>query len=133
YANALTRYKNGNRAQGIERLGFAPNYGNSWLYMYAWQAGGELMNAERTRVTLDSPPVVRALQYMTDLYDDLGGFAQVDAFQTSFQGGELDPFLRGTVAMKIDGAWSMNGIPDWKRDMDFIIAPAPMPEDRLKQ
>src|SRR5205085_9736576 len=54
YANSLTRYKNGNRAQGIERLGLAPNYGNSWLYMYAWQAGGDRMNAQPTGLTLRS-------------------------------------------------------------------------------
>lgn len=132
YANRLTRYKRPNDpSSGIARLGFAPNFGNSWLYIYAWQAGGELMNADRTKVTLDSPPVVRALRYMADVYDDLGGFAQVDAFQQSFQADEMDPFLRGMVAMKIDGAWSLESIANWKRDMDFIISPAPMPADQL--
>jgi multiple sugar transport system permease protein len=132
YANALTRYKRPNdKSSGIARLGFAPNFGNSWLYMYAWQAGGELMSEDRKKVTLDSPPVVRALRYMADVYDDLGGFAQCDAFQQSFQQGELDPFLRGNVAMKIDGIWSMEQIADWKRNMDFMIVGAPIPADRL--
>jgi ABC-type sugar transport system permease subunit/ABC-type glycerol-3-phosphate transport system substrate-binding protein len=132
YATRLTRYHTpGDRRSGIARLGFAPNYGNSWLYLYAWQAGGEFLNPDRTRVTLTAPPVVRALQYMTDIYDDLGGFTQVDAFQSSFQSGELDPFLRGQVAMKIDGDWSLESIADWRRDMDFIITPAPMPQDQL--
>src|SRR5207248_6998714 len=73
YANKLTLYRvAGDKHSGITRLGFAPNSGNSWLYMYAWQAGGELMNASRTAITMDSPPVVRALRYMTDVYDDLG-------------------------------------------------------------
>src|SRR5205085_2828954 len=83
------------------RPGFAPNFGNSWLYMFAWQAGGELLDPTRTRVTMDSPPVVRALRFMTDVYDDLGGFQQVDSFKESFQGGGMDPFIRGQVAMKI--------------------------------
>jgi len=132
YGNRLTRYvRPGDKSSGIARLGFGPNYGNSWLYLYAWQAGGELLSPDRKTVTLDSPPVVRALRYMTDIYDDLGGFKRVDAFQSSFQGGELDPFLRGMVAMKIDGDWSLEGIADWKRDMDLVIVPAPMPADQL--
>lgn len=132
YAQALTRYQRpDDKLSGIRRLGFAPNFGNSWLYMYAWQAGGELMNADRTKVTLDSPEVGRALKFMAKVYDDLGGFARVDAFQQSFQAGELDPFLRGSVAMKIDGIWAMEQIADWKRNMDFILVGAPIPADRL--
>lgn len=133
YAAALTQYNDPNdKSKGLKRLGFGPNYGNSWLYMYAWQAGGEFMNTDRTRVTLDAPEVVRALRFMADIYDDAGGFKQAEAFRQSFQGGEMDPFLRGQVAMKIDGDWSLAGIADWKRDMDFIISPAPMPEDQLR-
>src|SRR5207249_4198575 len=122
YANVLTRYKTpGEKSSGIARLGFGPNFGNSWLYMYAWQAGGELMNADRTKVTLDSAPVARALRYMADVYDDLGGYSQVDAFQgfqKTFAAGPLDSFLQGKVAMKIDGIWSMEAVADWRRDMD---------------
>ena len=32
----------------ITRIGFIPNYGNSWLYMYAWQNGGEFMSPDGT-------------------------------------------------------------------------------------
>lgn len=132
YANRLTRFQEpGNRTSGITRLGFAPNFGNSWLYLYAWQAGGEFLDPTRTRVTMDSPPVVRALQFMVDVYDDLGGFPRVSAFESSFQGGELDPFLRGQLAMKIDGDWALAAIADWRRDMDFLVTPAPMPADQL--
>src|SRR5665213_1128125 len=36
----LTRYdRNGN----FDQIGFIPNYGNSWLYLYSWQNGGEFM------------------------------------------------------------------------------------------
>lgn len=132
YANELTRYKQpNNKSAGISRLGFAPNYGNSWLYLYAWEAGAELMSPDLTKVTLDTPPVARALRFMTDVYDDLGGFAQVDAYQQSFQGGALDPFLRGDIAMKIDTSYALNFIAQWQRNMDFTVTPAPIPADRL--
>ena len=146
YAKRLTTYRATNDPRsGIRRLGFAPNFGNSWLYMYAWQAGGRLLSSDGTRVTMDAPEVVRALRFMTDVYDDVGGIRQVDAFQQGLAGesmgggfrasvfaaGELDPFLRGAVAMKIDNDYAMRTIADWKPDMDFSIVPAPMPADQI--
>jgi ABC-type sugar transport system permease subunit/ABC-type glycerol-3-phosphate transport system substrate-binding protein len=114
----------------IKRLGFAPNFGNSWLYMYAFQAGGNLLSADGKTVTLASPPVVRALRFMTDIYDSLGGAKQVDGFQQSFQQGAEDPFIKGEVSLKIDGDWGLDTIAQWRRDMDFTMTPAPMPDDR---
>ena len=124
----LTRRDGGGR---MTRLGFAPSFGDSWLYLYAFQAGGNLLNAAGTRVTLDSPPVVRALRYMTDVYDDLGGAQGVDGFQSGFQKDAHDPFLQNQVSMKIDGDWGMATIAQYRRDMDFQLTPAPMPQDRL--
>ncbi|WP_435895914.1 extracellular solute-binding protein [Oceaniferula spumae] len=133
YATFLSRFKNPNKPEeGLERIGFAPNIGNSWLYLYAWQAGGEFLDPTRTQVTMDSPEVVRALKYMTDIYDDLGGFKNVEAYRSSFQyEGAMDPFLTGQVAMKIDGNWALDLIAAHKRDMDFVITAPPMPQDRL--
>jgi ABC-type glycerol-3-phosphate transport system substrate-binding protein len=68
---------------------------------------------------------------MTDVYDDLGGVAQVKSFEEAQQGGSLDPFLLGRLAMMIDGNWRVANVADWKPDMDFIVAPAPMPKDQL--
>lgn len=133
YGAALSRYNNPEvPSEGLTRIGFAPNIGNSWLYLYAWQAGGEFLDPSRTRVTMDSPEVTRALQFMTDVYDDLGGFKNVEAYRSSFQyQGAMDPFLTGQVAMKIDGNWALDLIADYKRDMDFIVTAPPMPQDQL--
>lgn len=128
-ANTLTQKNPVNGA--IARLGFAPNYGNSWLYMYAWQAGGNLLSEDGAKVLLDSPPVRRALRFIVDVYDDLGGAARVNAFQSSFQGGRLDPFLTGQVSMKIDSTWALQQMINWNPRMDFICSPAPIPGDRL--
>ena len=66
-----------NARGGITRLGFAPNYGNAWLYLYAWMNGGHFMTPDRRHATLNNPQVVEALQWMTRVYDSLGGAAAV--------------------------------------------------------
>jgi multiple sugar transport system permease protein len=132
YNKRLSRFRTpGDPASGMTRLGFAPSYGNSWLYIYAFQAGGAFLSSDGTRCTLDSPEVVRALRFMTDLYDDIGGVAQANAFQQGFQSGPLDPFFKGQVAMKIDGSWCLDGFAAYAPDMDFAVTPAPIPADRL--
>jgi multiple sugar transport system permease protein len=132
YANRLTIYRvAGDKRSGIVRLGFGPMTGNSWLYLYAWQAGGEFMNADRTRVTMDSPPCVRALRYVTNLYDELGGIGQVKGFEEVQGTAAMDPFMLGRLAMKVDVDNAMNHIADWRPDLDFMLVPAPMPQDRL--
>ena len=121
-----------NASGAISRLGFAPNYGNAWLYLYAWMNGGHLMSPDRRKVTLDSPPVVEALQWMTRVYDSLGGAAAVYAFQGSAQTGQPDPFVLGKVALKIDGYWAFNySLAQFGRDLNYGVAVPPMPAAQL--
>ncbi len=115
----------------LSRIGFAPQFGNSWLYMYGWMAGGRFMSEDGRTCTLNDPPIVEGLQYMVDVYDSLGGYDKVTAFQAGFQGGELDPFIQGKVAMKIDGSWQVPFLAAYGRNVDFGVAPPPMPEREL--
>jgi multiple sugar transport system permease protein len=115
----------------FKRIGFIPNYGNSWLYIYAWQNDGEFMSPDGRACTLNAPENVEALDYMVKVYDALGGVTKVDTFQTGFQTNELDPFLTGTVAMKIDGSWVPASMARYGPDVDFGVAPAPVPAARL--
>jgi ABC-type sugar transport system permease subunit/ABC-type glycerol-3-phosphate transport system substrate-binding protein len=123
----LTKY---NPDGTINRIGFIPNYGNSWLYLYAWQNDGEFMSPDGKRCTMNAKPNVEALAYMVKVYDALGGIDKISAFQSGFQPNELDPFLTGKVAMKIDGSWVPASIARYKPDLDFGVAPAPVPADR---
>src|SRR5262249_31801246 len=89
-AKKLTKRK----ADGTyERIGFIPNYGNSWLYLYSWQNGGEFMSPDGRKCTLNNSYSVESLAYMTRVYDALGGFDKVNIFQSGFQGEEQDPFF----------------------------------------
>ena len=134
YAKTLTRFKTPDDPKsGIARVGFAPNFGNSWLYLFAWQAGGEFLNPDRTRCTLDAAPNVRALRWMSEVYDDIGGYQQAEALKQTFGGGAVDPFITGQVAMKIDGSPSLDWVAFYRPDMDFVCAPPPMPQDQIDQ
>ena len=124
----LTKRQNGS----FERIGFIPNYGNSWLYLYSWQNGGEFMSADGRTCTLDNPRTVGALKYMADFYRDLGGYDAVNIYQSGFSGNEQDPFFTGKVAMVVDGSWKLDGIARYAPDLDFGVAPAPVPAERLK-
>ena len=127
-ALAMTEYDEAGR---MRTIGFIPNYGNSWLYLYGWQAGGEFVSEDGLTVTLDHPRIAEALTYMKRIYDQLGGARTVYAFQDTFQGEELDPFIQGKVAMKIDGVWIMESLAFYGRDLNFGAAPPPMPQREL--
>ena len=130
YAIRLTKY---NRDGAFVRAGFIPNYGNSWLYLYSWQNEGEMMSPAGGRCTMDNPCTVQSLEYMTSIYDALKGAERLDAYTRGFQAlpPEMDPFLTGRVAMKIDGNWVLENIARYEPDMDFGVAPAPVPAERL--
>ncbi len=115
-----------------KRIGFIPNYGNSWLYLYSWQNGGEFLSPDTRTVTLANEQTVGALEYMVSLYDMLGGNDKISIFQSSFQGGEQNPFYTGKIGMLISGSWEISNIARYAPDLDFGVAPPPVPAERLK-
>ncbi len=125
----------------ITQLGFAPNYGNAWLYLYSWMNGGEFLSADRRRCTFTSPPVVQALEWMTRIYDRIGGATAAYAFQgatqageKTFAQGEVDLFVQGKVALKIDGYWDFpENLAQFGRDLNYAVAPPPMPSGALAE
>jgi len=114
----------------IKQIGFIPNYGNSWLYIYGWLNGGTFMSEDGKTCTLNSPEIIEALAFMSEIYDAMGGAEKVMAFQSSMLVGDLDPFVAGKVAMKIDGDFAMIPIANARRSMRFGVVPAPAPEGK---
>lgn len=114
----------------LQRVGFIPNFGNSWLYIYGWLNGATFMTSDGRTCLLDSEEIVEALAYMTDLYDVMGGAEVVNGFQSSQEGGDLDPFLTGKIAMKIDGDPYIGQIVNMRPDFRFGVALAPAPEGK---
>ncbi len=128
YALRLSRWDDQGR---MKVVGFEPQHGNGWLYMYGWMNGGEFLSEDGRRCTLDDPRIVEALQWTTDVYDALGGAQDVNAFKKSFQPGAQDPFFIGQIALFINGDWFLRDLARYARDMRFGTWPAPVPRARL--
>jgi multiple sugar transport system permease protein len=128
YSRVLTRFdENGN----LTRAGWLPNFGNSWLYLFAFQNNAEFLSPDGRVCTLYTPESEEALQFMVDGYDLLGGYEEAMKFQGTFRGQEHDPFFTGQVAMKVDGDWVFYGIARFAPNLEFGAAPAPVPDDRF--
>ena len=123
----------------ITQLGFAPNFGNAWLYLYSWMNGGQFMSEDRRHCTLNSPPVVQALAWMTRVYDSLGGAQKEFAFEGTAQSGqrsappgELDLFVQGKVAMKIDGYWTFPEVlAQYGENVNYAVTVPPLPAGQV--
>lgn len=111
----------------LKQVGFIPIFGNSWLYFYAWLNGGQFLSADGRTCTMNCPESRDGLAFMSEMYDEVGGAEAAIAFQSTLQTGDLDPFLSGKVAMKIDGDWFLLGIANSKRNFRFGVVPAPAP------
>ncbi len=114
------------------RIGFIPNFGNSWFYLYSWQNGGDFLSPDGRSCTLKTPENTAALGYMKEVYDALGGYEAVSIFQSGFQTNEQDPFFTGKVAMVVNGSWMIPNIARYAPDLDFGVAPPPVPAERLR-
>ena len=129
YAVRLTSF---NEKKGYyEQIGFAPNYGNSWLYLYGWLNGGRFLSDEGKTCTLTDPRIVEALQYMVETYDAIGGAERVTAFERSAQlEGIADPFIAGRIAMKVDGNWILDYLVKYKPNFNFGVVTPPAPKGK---
>ncbi|HWA84148.1 MAG TPA: extracellular solute-binding protein [Fimbriimonadaceae bacterium] len=127
YSKVLTEFnKNGT----LKLAGFMPNYGNVWLYMYAFQNDAEFMSPDGRTCTLDTPASEEALSFVVKGYDQLGGYEVARAFESSFLSHENSPFYIGKIAMYVNGDWVLNDLSRYAPQLDFAVAPPPVPDDR---
>lgn len=130
YGKALTKFDKNGR---LVRAGFLPNYGNSWLYLYAFQNNAQFISPDGRTCTLDSKEAEEALEFMVKGYDLVGGYENAQKFQASFRGNEFDPFYTGQIAMKIDGDWILPGFLRFAPNLDFGVGYPPVPDDRYNK
>jgi len=128
YSRVLTE-KN---ADGTLKVaGWVPNYGNTWLYLFAFQMNAKFLSEDGKTCTLHSPEAEKALEFMVEGYEILGGYDNAKRFTDSFVGAENDPLINDRIAMKVDGDWILNTLSRYAPDLDFGVAPPPVPDDRF--
>jgi multiple sugar transport system substrate-binding protein len=130
YSKKLTDERQGR----FRQLGLYPICGNpAWLFIYALQNETNMLSADGRTATLDDPYFVEALEWVVDFYDQLGGAERVAGFTDSFGEGGQNPFLTELVAMHIAGDWIIGDIARFRPELDFGVAPVPVPDDRYNQ
>jgi multiple sugar transport system permease protein len=138
YSDRLTKRDDRGR---ITQVGFVPisaspkstlgSWGNTWLYLYGWQKGGEYIAPDGTQLTPNHPKVVEALQWVAD-FTRRYGLDDLKAFASGFGLRELDPFLTEQMAMTGNEGYLMSLIRHYNPDLDYSVAPLPYPEDGVR-
>ena len=87
-------------------LGLDPRSGlvSTWMIGY----GGQLVDADG-KPTLDNPDNVKAFQFLKQVYDAQGGYADVTSFVNSFDAfGDANPFVKDQVGAQLIEQWYIN-------------------------
>jgi ABC-type sugar transport system permease subunit/ABC-type glycerol-3-phosphate transport system substrate-binding protein len=129
---ALTKQTPDGTFQQIGFIPVVPSFSNSWFYLYSWQNGGEFMSPDGRRCTMLNPESEGALQWLSDFYGRMNGAEKVMSFASTFQPREQDPFITGKMAMKIDTNDAIRNLARFGPNLDFGVAPAPVPAARLR-
>ncbi|MFB3738591.1 MAG: ABC transporter substrate-binding protein [Candidatus Velamenicoccus archaeovorus] len=80
-----------------------------WQYIaMLWAAGGDILDADGTKIAFNQEPGVRALQTLADINAD--GSMYLDFQPDSGKYGQL--FNSGKIGMVITGPWDLSGFPD---------------------
>ena len=112
----------------LEQIGAVPSWGNTGLYLYCWQKGGEFLSEDGTRVTLDDPRNVAALTWIRDYVRDYG-IEQLLTLQTGFGAENQNPLITGRVAMIVYDVGTLTMLERYGADLDWAAAPPPYADD----
>lgn len=129
-AKLLTKPK----GDSYEQLGFMPDYHGyettTEHYLAQWSPT-YFDSSGKSNIAKD-PAFEKGLAFQKQLVDDLGGFAELEKYRTSFgeEFGDTNPFNTGQVAMAMDGEWRLGMALAGKAKFDIGVAPLPVPDDQ---
>jgi ABC-type glycerol-3-phosphate transport system substrate-binding protein len=124
---ALRLNRRGAGAGGFDRIGFHTEFGQSHYHIFAWQNGGGFQTPDGKKATLPDGKNQEALQWMTDLMKDLGGWGPLEDFRKSWGTNAQDAFLVNQVAMLYQTNGSTPGnIARFRPDLKFGVAAPPV-------
>lgn len=128
YSKVLTEF---NKDGTLKVAGFMPWYGNSWLYYYAFANNAYFLSPDGRTCTLNTPEVADCVKFIQTTEDIIGGYEKAKRFESTFLDQSNDPLLIGKVAMKVDGNWVLNNYARSGSQLEFGVAPPPVPQARL--
>ncbi|HEV2123384.1 MAG TPA: extracellular solute-binding protein, partial [Chloroflexota bacterium] len=111
---------------GFERIGFHTEEGQSHYHQFAWQSGGSFQTADGKKGTLPLGPNQEALQWMTDLMKDLGGWDTLKTYRDSWGKDAQQSFLVGQLGMVYQTNNYAGTIARFRPDMKFGAAQPPL-------
>lgn len=124
WSKKLTRF---NADGTLQQLGLAPGLVDVWLYDF----GGEQVDPGTGRFVLDNPNNVRALKWMKEMYDRVGGLQNFRRFSAGL--GKPDspenPLFTGKLALKEDGQWVVQFFHEYGPDVEYGVFEYP-PEQK---
>lgn len=122
---------------GYQSLGFMPNYHGyeSTVTHFAAQWSPTYFTPDGRSNVADDAGLKAAYQWQKALVGKLGGFARLEKYRSTFgdEFSDSNPFMKGKVAMAIDGEWRAGMIAGSKNPVDFGVAPFPVPDDMADQ
>ena len=131
YAKRLVKY---DQKGNITQMGFVPEYGFlpghgdlAAAIVIAWQRGAVFMTDNGTRASLTNEPVVGALKWVTDFYQDYDR-DKISAFIAGFGYAEQHAFLADKMAMMMLANTFIENIADYRPDMDYSVCIIPSDE-----
>ena len=116
------------------QLGFMPNYHgyeSSITHLAAQWSPTYFTSDGKSNVAADAA-FAEAMEWQKALVAKLGGYDKLEKYRSTFgdEWGAKNPFMTGQVAMAIDGEWRAGMIEADAPDLNFGVAPFPVPDDQ---
>jgi multiple sugar transport system substrate-binding protein len=120
------------KGDSYSQLGFMPNYHGyeTTVTHYAAQWDPKYFTADGKSNAASDPALAAMYPWQKSMVDALGGFAKLEKYRSTF-GDEFsskNPFMTGQVAMAMDGEWRAGMIDDAKINLNYGVAPFPVPD-----
>jgi multiple sugar transport system substrate-binding protein len=106
----------------VRRYGFNPpvGAGMNWAAMpIVWSFGGDIVNKDKTKATVNDPNTINGYQWLADLIN-VHKVAPAIGSLAGMSGGEM--FLKGQIAMYVSGKWEIQGLRDTIKQLGIDTA-----------
>lgn len=97
-------------------------YFNFIWYPFLWQQGGNVLSADGTKSTFNTPETAKALDFWGSFFKD-----GLSPKKLQLGPWEIDNLGNKTAAMQIVGTWAINRIEEKYKDVPIGLAPIPIP------